>query len=227
MNCKIIGEPLPVAICRVAAGETIITESGAMSWMSSNMKMETTSNGGIGKVFGRAFSGENLFQNKYTAMNGEGEIAFGAKMAGSIIEYPITPGHSLIVQKSAFLACTEGVELSLHFRKKLGSGFFGGEGFIMQKISGNGTALIEIDGHAIEYTLAAGEEMIIDTGYLAFMDESCTMDIQTVPGIKNMFLGGEGIFNTIIKGPGKVTLQSMPVMNLAKTLIPYMPVSSK
>ncbi|MFI3200749.1 MAG: TIGR00266 family protein [Eubacteriales bacterium] len=222
MNVKIVGEPLPVAICQVEAGETIITESGAMSWMSGNMKMETTG-GGLGKVFGRMVSGENLFQNRYTAEGREGEIALGAKMAGSIRTYEISNGRSLIVQKGGFLAGTEGIELSIHFRKKLSSSLFGGEGFIMQKISGDGIALIEFDGHVVDYDLLAGDKMVVDTGYLAAMDETCTMDIVTVPGVKNMLLGGEGIFNTVISGPGRVSLQSMPISNLASTLIPYMP----
>lgn len=223
MRYEIIGEPLPVVTCFVSAGETLITERGSMSWMSPNMKMETTTNGGIGKALGRMFSGESMFQNRYTAMGGDGMIAFASSFPGSIRALNITPGNSMIVQKSAFLASEAGVQLSIHFQKKLGAGFFGGEGFIMQKLSGSGTAFIEIDGHAVEYDLRPGQQMVIDTGYLAAMTESCTMEITTVPGVKNMLFGGEGIFNTVITGPGRIILQTMPVSNVAATIRPFIP----
>ncbi|MCM1364367.1 MAG: TIGR00266 family protein [Faecalibacterium sp.] len=210
MQYKIIGEPLPVLICDVMPGESLITESGSMSWMSPNMKMETTSNGGVGKALGRMFAGEAIFQNRYTAMGGPGQIAFASSFPGSIRAVNITPENQLIVQKSGFLACETGVELSVHFHKKISTGFFGGEGFIMQKLSGYGTAFIEIDGHACEYTLEEGQSMIVSSGYLAAMSASCKMEIAAVSGVKNMFLGGEGIFNTVVYGPGKVILQSMP-----------------
>jgi len=225
MRYEIHGEPLPVVTCFVGAGETLITESGSMSWMSPNMKMETSTNGGIGKAFGRMFSGDSLFQNKYTALGGEGLIAFASSFPGSIRALNIAPGNNMIVQKSAFLASEAGVTLSLHFQKKIGAGFFGGEGFIMQKLSGMGTAFIEIDGAAMEYDLQAGQSMIIDTGYLAAMTEGCSLDIQTVPGVKNMLFGGEGIFNTVVTGPGKIILQTMPASNMAATLRPFFPSS--
>ncbi|MCI7144902.1 MAG: TIGR00266 family protein [Clostridiales bacterium] len=218
---EIKGGNLPVVICNVYAGETLITESGAMSWMSPNMKMETSSNGGIGKLLGRALSGDTLFQNRYTAMGGDGLIAFASSFPGEIRAVEITQDKPMIVQKSAFLASEATVNLDIFFRKKIGAGLFGGEGFIMQKLSGNGTAFIEIDGSAVEYNLGAGQEIIVDTGYLAAMDSTCTMDIVTVPGVKNMFLGGEGIFNTIVKGPGKVILQTMPINNVANAIAPY------
>lgn len=223
MKYEILGEPLPVVTCFVGAGETLITERGSMSWMSPNMKMETTTNGGIGKALGRMFSGEALFQNRYTAVGGEGLIAFASSFPGSIRALQISPGNNMIVQKSAFLASEAGVELSIYFQKKLGAGFFGGEGFIMQKLSGQGIAFIEIDGHAVEYELKAGQQMVIDTGYLAAMTESCTMDIKTVPGVKNMLFGGEGVFNTIVTGPGRIILQTMPVSNVAATIRPFIP----
>lgn len=227
MKYTIEGEPLPVVICDLEPGDTMITESGAMSWMSPNMKMETTSGGGIGKMLGRAFSGESIFLNRYTAQGGVGQIAFASCFPGSIRAFGITPGSDIVAQKSAFLAATEGVELSIFFQKRLGSGFFGGEGFIMQKLSGNGTAFLEFDGYVKEYQLAAGQEMIIDTGYLAAMDSSCSMDVHTVPGVKNMLFGGEGIFNTVVKGPGRVWLQSMPVPQLAGAIRPYIPTNTK
>lgn len=223
MRYEIKGEPLPVVLCYVSPGETLITERGSMSWMSPNMNMETSTNGGFGKAFGRMFSGDSFFQNRYTAMGGDGMIAFASSFPGSIRAFNISPGNGMIVQKSGFLASEAGVELSVHFQKKLGSGFFGGEGFIMQKLSGYGVAFIEIDGHAMEYDLQPGQSMVIDTGYLAAMTESCTMDVQTVPGVKNMFFGGEGVFNTVVTGPGKIILQTMPVNNVAASLRPFFP----
>ena len=226
MKYQIQGETLPVVICELDAGEKMITEGGAMSWMSPNMKMETTSNGGIGKAFGRAFSGEKMFQNIYTAQGGPGMIAFASSFPGSIRAFEVSPGQDMIFQKSAFLASEEGVQLSMHFRKKLGSGLFGGEGFIMQKISGQGIVFAEFDGHVIEYDLQPGQQIVIDTGHLAAMSATCKMDIQSVPGVKNMLFGGEGLFNTVITGPGKVWLQTMPISNVAGVLRPYMPSGS-
>lgn len=204
----------------------MITESGAMSWMSTNMKMETISNGGVGKAFGRMFSGEKMFQNRYTAEGGRGLIAFASSFPGCIRAVEIAPGREFVVQKSGFLAAESGVELSVFFQKKAGVGFFGGEGFIMQKLSGQGTAFLEFDGHVVEYTLQSGQAIVVDTGYLAAMDAACSIDIQNVPGIKNALLGGEGLFNTVVKGPGKVFLQTMPIDHVAGVLRPYMPTSN-
>ena len=200
MRYEITGGNLPVVICYLQSGEGMITESGSMSWMSPNMKMETVG-GGMKKMLGRAFSGENAFQNRYSAQGGDGMIAFASSFPGSVNALEIGPGKSMIVQKKAFLAAEEGVELSVYMQKKLGKGLFGGEGFIMQKLTGQGTAFIEIDGYGVEYNLAPGQEMIVDTGYLAAMEETCTMDIVKVEGMKNMFLGGEGLFNTVVRGP--------------------------
>ena len=222
MKYSIEGTPLPVVICDLEAGEMMITEKGAMSWMTPNMKMETTG-GGVGKMVGRMFSGESMFQNRYTAEGGPGQIAFASSFPGSIIPFEIAPGKEIIAQKSAFLASTGGVELSVAFQKKLGAGLVGGEGFIMQKLSGPGMAFIEIDGYVKEYELAAGQSMIVDTGYLAAMESTCKMDVTQVKGLKNMFLGGEGFFNTVVTGPGKIYLQSMPAYQMANTLRPYMP----
>ena len=223
MRYLIEGEPLPVVICTLDAGETMITESGAMSWMTPNMKMETTSGGGVGKMIGRAFSGESLFQNRYTAQGGEGMIAFASSFPGSIRAFEIGPGQEIVAQKKAFLASTAGVDLSVFFQRKVGAGLVGGEGFIMQKLSGQGIAFLEFDGFVKEYDLQPGQQMVLDTGYLAAMTATCSMDIQTVPGLKNMFLGGEGIFNTVVTGPGHLWLQTMPVPQLAGSLIPYLP----
>ena len=214
---------MPVVICQLEAGETMLTERGSMSWMTPNMKMETSTNGGLGKAFGRMLSGDSIFQNRYTAQGGQGLIAFASSFPGSIRAFDIGPGRELVVQKSGFLASEAGVQLSVFFQKKLGSGFFGGEGFIMQKLSGRGIAFTEFDGHIVEYDLDPGESLVVDTGYLAAMSETCKMDIQKVKGVKNMLFGGEGVFNTLVTGPGKVILQTMPISQLAGVVRPFMP----
>lgn len=226
LNYKIEGGNLPVVICYPEPGQVICSESGAMSWMSPNMKMETNSGGGIKKAIGRLFSGESLFMNEYYAQGSRGMIAFASKFPGSIIPLEVTPGNGIIVQKKGFLAMEKGLDLSVYFQRKLGKGFFGGEGFIMQKISGNGLIFLEIDGHCVEYDLGVGESIVIDTGYLAAMSETCTMDVETIKGAKNIFFGGEGLFNTKVTGPGKVYIQSMPLFQFAQQLIPYMPTPS-
>lgn len=223
---NIEGGQLPVVICYPEMGQTLCTEGGSMSWMSPNMKMETNSGGGIKKALGRMFAGESIFLNEYTPQGGSGMIAFASSFPGSIIPYEVTPGNGIIVQKRGFLAMEKGMDLSIYFQKKLGSGFFGGEGFIMQKITGNGLVFLEIDGHCQQYDLAAGQSIVVDTGYLAAMSETCTMDIQTIKGAKNVFFGGEGLFNTVITGPGRIYLQTMPLMKTAESLIPYMPTPS-
>lgn len=225
MRYEIQGETLPVVICQLEAGEKMITEGGGMAWMSPNMLMETTTNGGIGKAFGRMFTGEKMFQNIYTAQGGEGMIAFASSFPGSVEAFQIGPGQEMILQKSAFLAGEAGVDLSVFFNKKFSSGLFGGEGFIMQKVSGNGMVFAEFDGHVVNYELQAGQQIVIDTGHLAAMSATCSMEIQSVPGVKNMLFGGEGIFNTVITGPGKVWLQTMPISNVAGVLRPYLPSS--
>ena len=221
MEYQIEGAPLPVVICQLEAGETMLTERGSMSWMTPNMKMETSTNGGLGKAFGRMLSGDSIFQNRYTAQGGQGLIAFASSFPGSIRAFDIGPGRELVVQKSGFLASEAGVQLSVFFQKKLGSGFFGGEGFIMQKLSGRGIAFTEFDGHIVEYDLDPGESLVVDTGYLAAMSETCSMNVVTVPGVKNLLFGGEGMFNTVVRGPGHVYIQSIPINRLAGSLLPH------
>lgn len=222
MKYNIQGEPMPVVICHLEAGESMITERGSMVWMSANMRMETKA-GGLGKALGRMFGGESLFQNTYTAEGGPGMIAFASSFPGAIRAVEITPNMPVIAQKSAFLAATPGVDLSIHFQKKVGAGFFGGEGFIMQKLSGRGMAFVEIDGELVEYELGPGEQLVVDTGNVAGFTAGVQMDIQAVPGVKNALLGGEGLFNTILTGPGKVWLQTMPICSVAMSIRPYIP----
>ena len=222
MRYEIKGAPMPVAICTLDAGETMICEGGSMSWMTPNMQMETKG-GGIGKAFGRMFSGEKMFQNYYTAQGGPGMIAFASSFPGEIRAYEITPDRPIIVQKKAFLASTSNVQMSVHFQKKIGAGFFGGEGFIMQRIEGSGTAFIEVDGSTIEYNLAPGQQLVLDTGYLAMMDPTVQIDIQQVKGVKNVLFGGEGLFNTVVTGPGRVLLQTMPISGFVGAISALLP----
>ncbi len=226
MRYEIKGETLPVVICRLEPGESIISEGGGMAWMSPNMLMETTSGGGIGKAFGRMLSGDTLFLNRYTSQGGNGMIAFASSFPGSVKPFTVGPGQEYILQKSAFLASEAGVDLSVHLQKRFSSGLFGGEGFILQKVSGYGVVFAEFDGHVVEYELAQGQQIVVDTGHLAAMSATCGIEIQTVPGLKNKLFGGEGLFNTVITGPGHVWLQTMPISNMAKSLLPYIPTSN-
>lgn len=191
--------------------------------MSPNMQMSTNAGGGIGKMFSRAVSGESMFQNKYTAVGGVGEIAFASSVPGHILPVEISASRTIVAQKSAYLASSPDVDLSIFFQKKIGSGFFGGEGFIMQKLSGSGIAFLEIDGSIVEYDLAQNESILIDTGYLAAMDATCSVDIETVKGIGNALFGGEGFFNTRVSGPGHIWLQTMPISSIAGSIRPYIP----
>ena len=225
MQYQIQGQPYPVVVLTVEPEETVLCQKGAMAWMTPNMEMQTKG-GGLGKMFSRAFTGESMFQNHYTAKGGQGMIAFASAVPGEIMPVQISPERSIVAQKSAFLASEVGVHFELFFQKKLAGGFFGGEGFIMQKLSGHGMAFLEIDGSAVEYTLAPGQQIIVDTGNLAMVDATCQIDIQTVRGAKNVLFGGEGLFNTVVTGPGRVVLQTMALPAFASALIPYLPAKS-
>ena len=226
MQYEIVGTPFPAVVCKLNANESMHCQSDGMSWMSPNVEMDTNTGGGLGKLFGRAFSGESLFRCTYTARQGGGLISFAAKLPGQILPIEITPNRPIVAQKSSFLAMEDGVDMSIFFQKKVGSGFFGGEGFIMQRFSGSGMVFLEIGGSLVEYELAANQTIVVDTGYLAAMDETCSVDIQMVKGLKNMVFGGEGIFNTRVTGPGHIWLQTMPVPALAGAIIPYIPTGS-
>lgn len=221
MKYEIKGTPFPVVECRIERGETMITEGGGMVWMTPQIEMTTSGQGG----FARLFSGENIFRNLYTANADNQLIAFGSSFPGRILPIDVT-NKPWIMQKSAFLASEDTVNYEVVFQKKFSSGLFGGEGFIMQRLSGRGIVFVEIDGELIEYQLAAGQQIVVDTGNVAGYEETVQMDIQAVKGIKNKLFGGEGLFNTVLTGPGKILLQTMPVSGMAQILIPYMPTSS-
>ncbi|MBQ7765596.1 MAG: TIGR00266 family protein [Lachnospiraceae bacterium] len=221
MQYEIKGAPFPVAVLNVAAGEAIKCQAGAMCWMSPNMQMET-SGGGIGKMFGKALTGEALYENKYTAQGGPGMIAVGSGVPGNILAIDLTGGKTIIAQKKSFLASEMGVncEIQKNFN---GAGLFGGGGFIMQKFTGQGMVFIEVDGSIVEYELQPGQPMKIDTGCLAAMEGTVQMNVERVQGFKNVVAGGEGLFNTTLVGPGRVWLQTMSIPSLAGALAPYMP----
>ena len=221
MRYDIKGGTFPVVVCQLENGEKMITEKGSMVWMSPNIQM-STQGGGLGKMFSKAFSGESMFQNIYTA-NGNGMIAFGSSFPGTVKAIEISPSNEMIVQKSSFLASEAGVNLSVHFNKRLSAGLFGGEGFIMQRLSGHGTAFIEIDGDLVEYDLRPGEQIVVDTGNVAGFTTDVKMEIRQVPGLKNKLFGGEGLFNTVLTGPGRIWLQTMPIARVAASIIPYIP----
>lgn len=219
MQYRIEGGNLPAVIIQLSPGETMISEAGGRTWCRGPILTETKG-GGVGKAIGRMFSGESLFLSYYTAQ-GPAEIAFASSFPGRIAVMELAAGQSIICQKSSFLCATYGVELSVHFQRKLGAGFVGGEGFIMQKVTGPGLVFLELDGYCPEYTLAPGEQLVCDTGVVAYMDASCQMDVQMVKGLKNIFFGGEGLFDTVVTGPGKVCLQTMSIAKLAGLLGPF------
>jgi len=218
METRIEGELLPVVTCKLSKGESVITENGGMSWMDEKIEMDTSTNGGIMKGLGRMLAGESLFMNIYTAKEDGAEIAFASSFPGKILEFDLKDGETIIAQKQAFLCSEKTVDLAMHFRKKLGAGFFGGEGFIMQKLSGTGKVFLEVDGAVIKKELKEGEKLKVDNGYVVAMTENVDLDIETVQGMKNIVFGGEGLFLTTLKGPGTVWLQSMPISKLSSLL---------
>ena len=225
MQYRIEGGTLPALIVNLNPGETLISEVGGRTWSRGPVVTETKG-GSAGKALGRMLMGESLFLNYYTAQ-GPSEIAFTASFPGRIVARELKAGESVICQKGAFLCATYGVDLSVHLQKKFGAGLLGGEGFIMQKVTGPGLAFFELDGYTPEYLLAPGEQIVCDTGVVALMDSSCTMDIQMVKGVKNALLGGEGLVDTVVTGPGKVCLQTMSVTKLAAMIAPHVTIKTK
>lgn len=223
MKYEIIGGSLPALECTLERGEKMFTESGGMSWMDDAFNMESNTRGGIMKGLGRALSGESIFLTTYTATQDEAKITFASCFPGNILTLDLSSGQSIIAQKHAFLAAQDKVELEMFFRKKLGAGFFGGEGFILQKIKGPGLAFLEIDGSIVERDLAPGEMIKVDQGYIAAFEPSVQFDITTIKGLGNMLFSGEGMFVATLKGPGKVWLQTMPYSKLANAILSMVP----
>lgn len=215
METRINGEELPYVVCKLKQGEAVVTENGGMSWMDDGIQMKTTTNGGIMKGLGRALAGESIFMNVYTAEKDDVEIAFASSFPGQILEFDLKEGETIIAQKRAFLCAEPTVDISMHFRKKIGAGFFGGEGFIMQKFQGPGKVFLELDGAIYKRKLAVGQKLKVDNGYVAAMTSGVDLNIETIKGVKNIVFGGEGLFLTTLKGPGTIWIQSMPISKLA------------
>lgn len=220
MKYQLIGGNFPAVVCTLENGESMTTQQGGMIWMSPDMKMETKGTS-IGKAMGRMLTGESIFQNIYTCHAPQGLIAFGASCPGTIKPVALGPGQSVIAQKRAFLAGTPGITLSTFFQKKMMTGFFSGEGFIMQKITGPGLVFLEIDGAEQTYVLQPGQQLVVDSGNLAMVEETCKLEVQSVQGLKNKMFGGEGFFNTLVTGPGKVVLQTMPISAMASVMAQF------
>ena len=223
MKYEIIGGQLPAVSCILDKGEKIFTESGGMSWMDDAFSMESNTRGGLLKGIGRAFSGDSIFLTTYECLKDNSNIVFGSCFPGKILPMTLASGEELILQKSAFLAGTNEMEIKAHLNKKIGAGFFGGEGFILQKLIGPGTAFLEIDGDVVEKTLAPGEKIKVDQGYLAAFEPNVEYSVETVKGVKNVLFSGEGLFIATLTGPGKVWLQTMPFNVIANRIVSLVP----
>ena len=223
ISYRIDGTTLQVVTIQLQPGEVVYSESGGMSWMSGNVEMKTHTGGGLGKMLKRAFSGESLFITDFFVNHNAGIVAFANEFPGKIIPFDLVEGQSLIMQKDAFMVAEKSVDLDLHFRKKLGAGLFGGEGFIMQRATGPGLVFAELDGEVVEYNLEAGQVLKVDTGYVAMFEPSVKFDVTIVKGFKNILLGGEGLFLAHLEGPGRVWLQTMPMTKLANKVLQYAP----
>ena len=225
MHYSIFGGNLPAVTLKLNPGESIYTQSGGMTWMTGGMKMETNMKGGLLKGLGRMLSGDSLFIATYSSTAPDQEITISSTFPGAIAAIDVS-GGDVIAQKNAFLCAEPGVALSAHVVKNLNSGLFGGEGFVLQRLSGTGLAFIEIDGAVCEKTLAPGEVLIVDTGNIAAYEARVQYEVTMVKGFKNVLFGGEGLLNTRLTGPGKVWLQTMTMPNFAKRIIPYLPTPS-
>ncbi len=223
MKYRIVGTVMQALEVLLGPGEAMYTESGGMAWMMGPLEMETSTKGGVLKGLGRALAGESMFMTTYTCRGDKCLVVFTPEAPGKIVPLQLAAGQSVIAQRDAFMCAETTVQLEMHFRKRLGAGLFGGEGFILQKITGPGTAFLEIPGEVREYTLAPGQVMRIDPGHIAAFEPTVQYDITRVKGLKNILFSGEGLFLATLKGPGKIWLQTLPLPNLAQKLARYMP----
>lgn len=227
MEYRIIGSTLQAVILELDPGETVYSESGGMAWMSANIAMKTSGRGGgLGGVLKRAVSGESMFLVEYTSQGGKGFVSFASDFPGKIVPINLAQGQQMICQKTAFLCAEKTITLDIHFRKQLGAGFFGGEGFILQKLTGPGVAFVCLDGEIVEYTLDANQTLKVDTGHVAMYEPTVSFDVEMVKGFSNILFGGEGLFLATLHGPGRIWLQTMPTSNLARAIMPYLPSKS-
>ena len=226
MQSRIVGTTMPVLEVGLEDGEGLVAEAGEMSWMTPNIQLRTTTaTAGARGLWGavtRAVAGGGLFMTEFSATGGRGAVAFAAKVPGSILPMPVAPGAGYMVHRHGFLCATPGVELAIGFQRSLGAGLFGGSGFIMQRVSGSGTAWLELGGEIVTNELAPGEELLVHPGHVGMFEERVGFDITTIRGIANALFGGEGLFLVRLTGPGKVWLQTLTMPGLAHGLAPYL-----
>lgn len=226
MKYEIIGGSFPAVNVELNVGEAVRTQSGAMAWADSNITMETNAEGGLLKSIGRMFSGASLMFVTHRSEQDGSKITFSSSFPGSIKAFDIDAEHEYFAQKSAFLVADMGVNVDATVNKNFWAGLLGGEGFILQKFSGEGTLLAEIDGTVVELDLAEGQQIKVETGHVALFESTVQYDVESVAGVKNIFFGGQGLFLTTLTGPGKVFLQTLTAHDMAQKLVPYMPSSS-
>jgi len=228
MQYKIHGTTFPSLEILLQPGETMFSQTHSMGWMNDAIKTEPRMTaggqqssgflGGLWKAAKRAMTGGSFFQNVFWAEGGPGLLAFNPRFPGTIVVRELQAGETLICRKETFLCATSTVDFDLYFRKQLGGGLFGGEGFIMQKVTGPGTVFLDMSGEVVEKTLGAGERLRVHVGHVGIQDATVGFDVELVPGIKNLMFGGNGVFYAVLTGPGKVHLQSMPIAILAEEI---------
>ena len=226
MRYQLSGTTMQTVEIELAAGETVYSQTATMAWMSDRVRMHTNTGGGLFAGLKRSLTGGSFFITEFTADNGPASVAFAPRFPGSIIAYPLAAGQSLICRKETFLCAETGVTLELAWQRRIGAGFFGGAGFILQKVTGPGLVFLDLSGEVVNKDLAAGERLYVHAGHVGVHDPSVSFDIQMVPGFRNILFGGEGLFLACLTGPGRVHLQSMPILNLAEEIAHYLPSES-
>ena len=223
MRYEISGTVMQTVGVDLAPGETVYSQTATMAWMSAGIRMHTNTGGGLFAGLKRSFAGGSFFVTEFTAEGGQGHVAFAPRFPGTIMPRTLRPGESLICRKETFLCAEKSVSLELAWQQRIGSGFFGGAGFILQKVTGPGTVFLDLSGEVVSKRLAPGELIYVHAGHVGVHEPSVSFDIQMVPGFRNLLFGGEGLFLASLTGPGEVWLQSMPIMNLAEEIARYMP----
>ncbi len=223
MRYEIIGKTVPVVEVTLNRGESMYSQRGGMSWQTEGVNMTTNAKGGVMKSLGRMFTGESIFMNTYTAGVDGAKVAFATTVPGDIVPINVGENNGFTIQKNAFLCAEPGVDIQIAFTKRFTAGLFGGEGFILQKATGNGMLFLEVDGDPVERVLAPGEVLKVDTGNVVGFESTVSYEIETIKGLGNIFLGGEGLFLTKLVGPGKVIIQSQNFGDFAGRILGLMP----